>query len=304
MPGSKKPADPIHEFLLHLSVERRLAERTVHSYARDLNRLEEFLRDRGVKILSAGTDDLRSYLAQRHSELSPRSVARSLAAIRGLYKHAKRRGWLKVDPAGRIRLPVMDKRLPTTMDPEEVLALLGAPAGDSILDSRDRAMLEVLYSCGLRVSELVGLDLDDMDLSGRSVRVMGKGSKERLVPLGKPARDALLEYLPRRTEQLTKAKKPDHQAVFLNRFGARLSARSVRRMLDKRIIQAGLLYHISPHVLRHAFATHLLGSGADLRSIQELLGHASLSTTQTYTHLDMKRLIEVYDEAHPRAKRH
>ena len=260
-------------------------------------------REREVTVLQSRTDDLRSYLASRHKDLSPRSVARSLAAIRGLYKHAKRRGWIEADPASRIRLPVMDKRLPTTMDPEEVLALIAAPSGGTVLDSRDRAILEVLYACGLRVSELVGLDLDDVDLEGRSVRVMGKGGKERIVPLGKPARNALQDYLPRRMGLLAKAKKPDDRAVFLNRFGSRLSARSVRRMLDKRILQAGLMYHIGPHALRHAFATHLLGGGADLRTIQELLGHASLSTTQTYTHVDMRRLIEVYDEAHPRAKK-
>ncbi len=289
--------------MTHLATERRLAERTIQSYSRDLQQLAEFLKGRGIGVLSAATDDLRSYLASRHRDLSSRSVARSLAAIRGLYRYAKRRAWLDVDPAARIRLPVMEKRLPTTMDPEEVLALLAAPSGQGVLDARDRAILEVLYACGLRVSELVGLDLEDVDLSSRSVRVMGKGSKERLVPLGKPARDALRSYFPGRLQQLAKARRPDHDAVFLNRFGSRLSARSVRRMLDKRIIQAGLMYHIGPHALRHAFATHLLGGGADLRTIQELLGHASLSTTQTYTHVDMRRLIEVYDDAHPRAKK-
>lgn len=303
MPDANTDTEPIEAFLLHLATERRLAERTLKSYARDLQQLETFLSDRGVDVLGSTTDDLRAFLASRHEDLSPRSIARKLAAIRGLYKHAKRRGWLEQDPAKRIRLPVLDRRLPITMDTEEVLAVLAAPSGEGVLDIRDRAILEVLYAGGLRVSELVGLDTQDVDLQVRSARVLGKGSKERLVPLGRPACEALGAYLPRRAEQLHRAKKPDHRAIFLNRFGSRLSARSVRRMLDKRIIQAGLMYHVSPHAFRHAFATHLLSSGADLRSIQELLGHASLSTTQTYTHVDMTRLIEVYDDAHPRAKK-
>jgi integrase/recombinase XerC len=297
------PQDPLAAYLEHLAAERRLAERTVRAYDRDLEQLRAFLAERGRALLEAGVDDLRSFLGLRHRRVAVRSVSRQLSAIRGFYRFAVRRRWLEADPAQRIRLPVTDKRLPVHLDPEEVLALLAAPQGDGPFALRDRALLEVLYGAGLRVSELVGLDWDDLELDERRVRVLGKGGKERLVPLGRPACEALRTYRPVRDRLLAGARQPDPRAVFLNRFGGRLSARSVRRLLDKRIVQAGILYDISPHGLRHAFATHLLSAGADLRSIQELLGHASLSTTQTYTHVDVQRLIEVYDRAHPRARR-
>jgi integrase/recombinase XerC len=304
MPKEHPTEDPIQEFLDHLAVERRLAERTVSAYGRDLRQLAEYLGKSGPSCLDAQVDDLRAFLAERHARVKARSVARSQATIRGFYRFALRRKWIQVDPAARIRQPVIDKRLPTHLDPEEILALLAAPEqGDTDLDKRDRALIEVLYGAGLRVSEATGLNLLDLDLSERIVRVLGKGRKERLVPVGKPACAALEDYWPARDRLLKKSSKPNPKAVFLNKFGGRLSARSVRRMLDKRVIQAGIMFDISPHTLRHSFATHLLSAGADLRSIQELLGHASLSTTQTYTHVDLQRLIQVYDDAHPRAKR-
>jgi len=303
MPVAPPPADPGQAFLDHLAVERRLAERTLRSYALDLQQLSAFLADRQALLLAADVDDLRAFLASIHKRLKARSVARKLSAIRGFYRFAVRRGWLEANPAARLGLPVTDKRLPVHLDPDEVLALLAAPQGDDPLTSRDRAILEVLYGAGLRVSELTGLDWVDVDLAERTLRVLGKGSKERLVPIGRPACKALTDWSAQRQQLLHKANSPDVQAVFLNRFGSRLSDRSVRRMLDKRIVQAGIQFDISPHALRHTFATHLLMAGADLRAIQELLGHASLSTTQTYTHVDLKRLLEVYDDAHPRARR-
>ncbi len=303
MPEAPLSADPVQAFLDHLASERRLAERTVSGYALDLQQLSDFLEARELGLLDAQVDDLRAFLASIHKRLKARSVARKISTIRGFYRFAVRRAWLEVDPAARLGLPVVEKRLPVHLDPDEVLALLAAPDGDDPLSLRDRAILEVLYGAGLRVSELTGLDLVDLDLTERTLRVLGKGSKERLVPLGRPASQALSAWLAARGGLLAKAREPDEEAVFLNRFGGRLSDRSVRRMLDKRIVQAGIQFDISPHALRHTFATHLLAAGADLRAIQELLGHSSLSTTQTYTHVDLKRLLEVYDDAHPRARR-
>ncbi len=306
MPASVPRKDAIRQFLDHLAFERRLAELTVRAYALDLGQVREFLEDCGVDLLGARIVDLRAFLASQHKRLSPRSVGRKLAAIRGFFRYAQRRGWVKDNPAERIRSPVTDKRLPVHLDHDEVLALLAAARGDGVLDLRDLALLEVLYGAGLRVSELVGLDVDDLDRRERTIRVVGKGGKERLVPVGRPACSAVADYLPARARLAARSDDSDvgvAGALFLNRLGGRLSARSVRRMLDRRIVQAGVLHNISPHALRHSFATHLLQGGADLRTIQELLGHSSLSTTQAYTHVDVQRLIEVYDQAHPRARR-
>ncbi|HRY96442.1 MAG TPA: tyrosine recombinase XerC [Myxococcota bacterium] len=297
------PDDPLAAYLDHLGSERRLSAHTLRGYGLDLRQLAEFLTAKGRAVLAATLADLRAYLAARRKELSPRSAGRKLAAIRGFYRFARRRGWIEVSPAERIRSPVLEKRLPRHLDRDEIQALLAATDASTDLGLRDRALLEVLYAAGLRVSELVGLDLRDVDLTGRVVRVLGKGSKERLVPLGRPACAAVLAWLPARARLLQESRRPALEAVFLNRRGGRLTDRSVRRVLDRWILAAGVLHNVSPHALRHSFATHLLQAGADLRSIQELLGHASLSTTQTYTHLDLEHLLEVYDQAHPRAKR-
>jgi len=288
----------LDEFIEHLRTQRRLSENTISGYRSDLDQLREFLGDR---LLKADQADLRAFLASRHRELSPRSMCRKLAAVRAFYRFAKRRGWLKTSPAARIRSPQVPRNLPKFLDRDEMAALLAAPDGNSPLGRRDRALLELLYATGMRVSELTGLNLPDIDLRQRTVRVRGKGGKERLVPFGEHARRALGEYFPAREGLLSRSKRPDPHAVFLNRFGGRLSARSVRRLLDKAIVRAGVLHSVSPHALRHTFATHLLQAGADLRSIQELLGHSSLSTTQGYTNVDMKHIMEVYDSAHPRA---
>lgn len=289
----------LDEFIEHLRTQRRLSKNTLRSYRTDLAQLLEFL---GEGLLKASHEDLRDFLASRHREISPRSTGRKLAAIRAFYRFAKRRGWVKTSPAARIRSIQVPKKLPKVLDVDEMTALLKAPDGNTGLGLRDRALLELLYATGMRVSELTGLDMNDLDLKQRVVRVLGKGGKERLVPFGKRARQALHEYFPAREGLLARSKRPAVDAVFLNRFGGRLSDRSVRRLLDKAIVRAGVLYDVSPHALRHTFATHLLSGGADLRSIQELLGHSSLSTTQGYTNVDMKHIMEVYDSAHPRAR--
>lgn len=300
------PLSPEHprilEYLETLRLQRRLAQNTVDAYARDLAQFEEFLRPHHASILEATPVLLRSFLATRHSSLSPRSVSRKLAALRGFYRFARRRGWIAESPADRLRSPRLPKKLPRFLDRDEVGALLDArEEGDLAL--RTAALLEVLYGGGLRVSELVGLNLADVDLQNRSLRVRGKGGKERLVPIGKPAVEAVQQYLPARERLAAAAQKPAGDALFLHYRGGRLSARSVRRLLHRAVLRAGLARDVHPHALRHTFATHLLQGGADLRSIQELLGHASLSTTQTYTHVDLERLLEVYDRAHPRAHR-
>lgn len=293
----------ILEFLDVLRIQRRLARNTVDAYARDLAQLEEFLRSRGADMLSATPVLLRSFLAVRHQSLAPRSVGRKLAALRGFFRFARRHGWIAEDPAARLRSPRLPKKLPRFLDRDEVGALLSATQeGD--LGLRDTALFEVLYGAGLRVSELVGLNLSDVDLVSRSLRVRGKGGKERLVPIGRPAVEAVQAYLPARQRLVILARRnEDPQALFLHHRGGRLSVRSVRRLLHRAVLRAGMARDVHPHALRHSFATHLLQGGADLRSIQELLGHASLSTTQTYTHVDLERLLEVYDRAHPRAHR-
>ncbi len=300
---SLHPEHPrILEYLDVLRSQRRLAQNTLDAYARDLAQLEGFLRSREVTIIEASPVLLRSFLAVRHESLSPRSVSRKLAALRGFFRYAHKRGWIAESPAARLRSPRLPKKLPRFLDRDEVEALLNArEKGDLAL--RDAALLEVLYGAGLRVSELVGLNLADVDLSGRSLRVRGKGGKERLVPIGQPAVAAVRAYLPARERLLIAARQPECEALFLHYRGARLSTRSVRRLLHRAVLRAGLSRDAHPHALRHSFATHLLQGGADLRSIQELLGHASLSTTQSYTHVDLERLLEVYDRAHPRARR-
>jgi len=286
----------------HLRVQRRLSVNTIRGYLSDLEQLSSFLKERDVTLQGAGPGHLRAFLASMHKRIGARSMSRKLAAIRGFYRFLVRRKMIEDSPAERIRTPVVEKRLPRFLDRDEVSVLLEAPDPGKDLGLRDRALLELLYATGLRVSELVGLDMSSLDRQARTVRVVGKGSKERMVPVGRHALAAIEAYLPTRRRLIDKASAPDEGALFLNRFGGRLSARSVRRRLDKAVVQAGILHDISPHAIRHTFATHLLQGGADLRSIQELLGHAGLSVTQNYTHVQMEKLIEVYDRTHPRAR--
>ena len=298
----------VKQFLTYVEHERNFSEHTVRSYTADLVQFVAFLagadeaaaedpaladRIRGVTTL-----DLRAYLAQlRRAEYSRATVARKIATLRSFYKFLARQGHVLRNPVKVIRTPRQEKRLPKFLDPAEIERLLSAPKGKDLLSLRDAAMLEILYSTGMRVSELVGLDLEDIDPIGEVVRVRGKGRRERLAPLGSYAITALNRYLGARAE----ADVHDAKAVFINRHGQRLNARSVRRKLAKYLALAGLDPHVSPHTLRHSFATHMLERGADLRAVQELLGHRSLSTTQIYTHVTAGRMKEIYEAAHPRA---
>ena len=258
-------------------------------------------------ICEASPDVIRQFLSHLSQHMySSATMARKIATLRSFFKWAERRGVAEANPMTLIRTPRQGKRLPKAITIEQVEKLLAAPDERDTLGARDRAMLETLYSTGIRVSELVGLNLDDLDFTGEALRVRGKGKKERLVPLGSHAMGSIKKYtdMLRTDPRFSDAMDP-HQAahpLFLNKHGKRLSSRSVRRKLDKYLRQAGLDPSISPHTLRHSFATHLLDNGASLRDVQEMLGHQSLSTTQVYTHLTSQRMRDAYDSAHPRAE--
>ncbi|MFG0285035.1 MAG: tyrosine recombinase XerC [Phycisphaerales bacterium JB039] len=258
-------------------------------------------------ICDADPDTVRSFLAKLNEQnYSAATLARKIATLRSFYKWAERRGVARTNPMSLIRTPRQAKRLPKAITIDQVERLLAAPDESDVLGARDRAMLETLYSTGIRVSELVGLNVGDLDTAGECMRVRGKGSKERMVPLGAHALASIARFLDklRADPRFARATSGESQTtpLFVNKHGGRLSSRSVRRKLDKYLTQVGLDPSISPHTLRHSFATHLLDNGADLRSVQELLGHRSLSTTQVYTHLSAQRLRDAYDDAHPRAE--
>lgn len=290
-------------FLEHLDWERNLAAATLVAYRREVTRLIDFL----VVELGLGapcqvdTGALRSYLAHLHGRrLSARSIARALAGVRSYFRHLVTEGLLDASPAeglSQIRTP---QRVPEIVDRYAIERLLdGCPATPA--GTRDRAILELLYAAGLRVGELVALDLGDVQLDERLLRVRGKGRKERLVPFGRQARDAVRHYLPDRA-RWRRGREATDDALFVNQRGGRLTDRSVRRILDAAVSRTADLHHLHPHALRHAFATHLLEAGMDLRVIQELLGHSSLSTTQVYTSVDLAHLMAVYRKSHPRAE--
>ena len=226
-------------------------------------------------------------------------MARKLSTLKSFFEYALRQKWILANPAKTIRAPKIPKRVPRFLTVDEVFKLLAAPKTFTVLDSRDKAILELFYSSGLRLSELVGLNTQDIDFEKCMVRVRGKGDKERMVPMGKQAVASLKLYFEKRTT-LFHGKLVD-KAVFLNKNGTRVSARAVERLIDKYLKQSGIQKKVTPHILRHTFATHLLNSGADMRGIQELLGHASLSTTQRYTHVELDKLMKVYDKTHPKA---
>jgi integrase/recombinase XerC len=289
-------APELEEFAAHLARVARASPHTQRAYLSDLGQLAAFLAERQIGLDAATRDDLRSFLAARFGKNAPASLARKQASLRAFYEHRVRMGHIADSPARRLVFPKRRVSLPNVVSVDDCFALLEAPSERTAAGLRDRCALELLYGAGLRVSELVGLDLDDL-LDGRTaLRVRGKGSKERIVPLVGKARAALLRYLDRRAEL-----RPRGPQLFLNRRGGRLTARSVARHLDRYALIAGARRHVHPHALRHSFATHLLDMGADLRGIQELLGHASLSTTQRYTHVSSERLLQVYEDAHPRA---
>ena len=295
--------DCIDAFVEHLANARNCSAHTLRAYGRDLADFTAFLEGSGHSCAAAGVTklDVRAWLARlSESGLEKRSIARKLSAVRSFFKHLAARGAVAVSPCSGVRSPRLGRTLPRFLDENAVSQLLAAPRGNDLSACRDRAILETLYSAGLRVSELVGLNVRDVDLLGEVLRARGKGKKERMVPIGRPAADAIEGYLDAR------GSAPDfveveREALFLNRSGRRLTARSVARLLEKYVAQAALSTGASPHTLRHSFATHMLDRGADLRSVQELLGHANLVTTQIYTHVTTARLRRAYDEAHPRA---
>jgi integrase/recombinase XerC len=296
----------IGDFLDYLTYERNVSPNTIAAYRDDLESFVAFLCNdyftMGRDQLELGRVDhltVRSYLAHlSRRKLSRASVARHLSALRTFFKYLVREGIVEANPARTVATPKREKHLPAVMQTSDVALLLEQPDTSTTLGLRDAAWLELLYASGLRISELVGIDIDDLELRARLVKVHGKGSKERIVPFGSKAETALRAYLAMRGELV---KDVDEQAVFVNYKGKRITTRSVRRLFDGYLRKAALRAGISPHTMRHSFATHLLNAGADLRGIQELLGHTSLSTTQKYTHLNDWQLIAVYKKAHPRA---
>jgi integrase/recombinase XerC len=293
---------PAAEFLRHLACERNLSAHTVRAYAGDLARFAEFAGGEGSLLTpSVDVPALRRFLGRLHAEgYQKASIARTLACLRTFYDYFLRAGTIARNPVRAIRTPRLDKKLPEFLEEDEVRRLLEATTGDSFTDLRDRALLETLYGGGLRVSEATGLDLPDVQLADRIASVRGKGGKERLAPLGTQAAAAVEAYLPERARRVERL-ATGIDALFINKNGTRLDVRSVRRILDRRAALAGIRKDVSPHTLRHSFATHLLNRGADLRAVQELLGHANLTTTQIYTHVTVHRLKDVYDRTHPRA---
>ena len=282
----------LEKFLLYLEVEKNYSPHTILNYKIDLKECFTFLKD--IPVENIKYLDLRRYLAQlRNKQLKPRSLARKLSALRSFFRFLHREGYITDNPSVILVTPKLDKKLPRFLTETEMLQLLETPTLEKISGKRDRAILETLYSTGIRVSELVGLNIDRVDFIGNIIKVMGKGKKERLVPIGEKALGSIKSYIDGRCFE--------HKALFLNKSGSRLSDRSVRNIINKYILQTSLRMNISPHMMRHSFATHLLNRGADLRSVQELLGHVNLSTTQIYTHVSTERLKSVYDKAHPRA---
>jgi integrase/recombinase XerC len=294
------------EFLAHLGLEKNASPQTVKSYREDLSQVLGYLRDQlkkgSVDPRDWNTRTLRGFVAWLHEQkYAKTTIARRLAAIRSFGKFLCRQGTIKVNPAEALRGPRQDRRLPHFLTVADVQKLIHSPSGFSRLGRRDRAILETLYSAGLRVSELCGLNLADMDLKDGILVVRGKGKKERLALLGEHAQAAMKLWLADRSELLAGVGNTLVEAVFLNKFGTRLTTRSVGRLLIKYLRKAGLDPRTTPHTLRHSFATHLLDHGADIRGVQELLGHKSLTTTQVYTHVTTTRMQTSYKKAHPRA---
>jgi integrase/recombinase XerC len=321
----------VEQFLNYLKYEKRFSEHTAKCYGADLAQFGDFLlgaceggagggvtldHDPGGAatavatqteqkvdqlLLTVDVNEARSYLAHLNERAySKATIARKLATLRSFYKFLVKTGRCAANPLSGVRTPKQDKKLPRFLEYEEVKRLLETPPVETWLGARDRAILETLYSTGIRVSELVGLNMDDIDFLGEVVHIRGKGKKERVAPISSSALQAIQHYMEFRNKRAQSNSHFDSKVLFVNKHGQRLSTRSVRRKMDKYLKAAGLDPAISPHTLRHSFATHMLNNGADLRSVQELLGHQSLSTTQVYTHLTTKRLKEVYEDAHPR----
>ena len=290
--------EQIEQFCRYLEDERNLSPHTVSAYRSDLAQFADFLAGQQGESAPQEVDHLtiRRYLAKLHKGLSKSSIGRKLSAIRALFRYLLREGRIEKNPAELVGTPKKEQRVPFHLNIDQVTALVSAPQGSAASALRDKAVLETLYSCGVRVSELTGMDVGNLDLQAGLARVLGKGGKERIVPVGSFAAEALAAYLEERGNPA--AGSP----LILNARGGRLTRRSVARIVDAHMLLIATMRKVSPHTLRHTFATHLLEGGADLRAIQELLGHASLSTTQKYTHVSIDRLMEVYDKAHPKAR--
>lgn len=302
----------LSQFFEHLRYERNVSQHTLRNYQSDLEQFVDHLAPvhpkNGKRDLPALTDidhiTIREWLATLHTAQKKKSsIARKLAALRTFFQFLVREGVLEQNPAKLVSTPRLEKKLPKHLSIEEAIKFIETPDTDTDLGKRDRAMLELMYATGVRVAELTKLNLGHIDFRNRLIRVTGKRRKERIVPFGEPALDALKSYLDVRDDFLNNApiSEREPEALFLNYQGTRITTRSVGRMVEKYIRVCAGNYDISPHALRHSFATHLLDSGADLRDIQELLGHARLSSTQIYTHVSMEKLIQVYDKAHPKA---
>ena len=301
----------VHQFIHYLSMEKNASPHTCRGYQRDLEGFEDFLKSSGMYLTPSGDVELgkvdriaiRKYLSFLFRRNRKSSIARKISTLRSFFKYLVREGMVPSNPAKSVSTPKVEKTLPTTLTVDEAFRLMGSPKsvfgksseGSKEKGLRDRAILELLYSSGLRVSELVGLNWNQLDQDLGIVRVMGKGRKERIVPVGAKAIEALKAYLEER------GSVEGGNPLFINSMGGRLTARSVGRLIKKYSRHSGIFRKVSPHSLRHTFATHLLDAGADIREIQEMLGHSSLSTTQRYTHLSMGKLMEVYDRAHPRS---
>ncbi|MGO8684145.1 MAG: site-specific tyrosine recombinase XerD [Thermoleophilia bacterium] len=299
----KPPIDPLlRDYLDHLQFERSLSANTLAAYEHDLRGYEAFLGAQEGTLLNAGEDDVRGYFEALGGDGVSSSVARRMAAVRGFYRYLVREERLAVDPSAHLRRPKQGHDLPAVLTVTEVEAVLQAVTAAGPLGQRDLALFELLYGCGLRASELTGLREGDVDLEAGLVRCLGKGSKERLVPMGRPAGEALRRYLRDGRRQLLRGRR--REQLFLNARGAPLTRQGLDYLLRRYVRKAGLQKHVSAHTFRHSFATHLLRGGADLRSVQEMLGHASVATTQIYTHVTVEHLREVFLETHPRARQH
>jgi len=298
----------LDQFLQHLKYERNVSAHTLRNYASDLDQFKEYLfkiekrSDISVKEIDRLT--IREWMAGLHNDHKKTSIARKLASLRTFFQFLVREGVVETNPAKLVATPRIERKLPNHLSMEDAVRFIETPDTNTDLGRRDRAIVEFLYATGIRVGELVNINMQDIDFREKLVRVTGKRKKQRIVPFGEPALQALMHYLEETRPVFLNncpAATRDNNAVFLNYQGTRITTRSVGRMIDKYIKQCADIHNISPHSLRHSFATHLLDSGADLRDIQELLGHARLSTTQIYTQVSMEKMIEVYDRAHPKA---
>jgi len=297
----------VEDFLTHLRVEKSASNLTLISYKTDLSQFFNFLATEYNIPAEKVTVDLfnhktvREYLASMQDEGFSRStMARKLAALRSFVRYLCREDILPGNPIANVSTPKQEKKLPRFLYPTEIDLLLNAPDEHKPMGLRDKAILETLYAAGVRVSELVGLDMEDVDWDEEYLKITGKGNKERLVPMGSKARDALVNYVKHGRNIILQKNQVQNNALFLNKFASRLSGRSVRNIINKYVDEVALTQKVSPHTLRHSFATHLLNGGADLRSVQELLGHVKLSTTQIYTHLTKEKIKSIYNESHPR----